>query len=95
MGTIKLHHANIDEAADALEQAGQALHSAMTDFETAVQTAQNELQGDLATAAKTFQTTLTTQNKEMNTDIVQGAGILREMHGLLRAADAGGAAGIG
>ncbi|MFJ4191047.1 hypothetical protein [Kitasatospora sp. NPDC089509] len=95
MGTIKLHHANIDEAADALQQAGQGLQGAMTDFETAVTTAQHELLGDLAAAAQTFQTTLNTQNTAMNNDIVQGAGILREMHGLLRAADASGAAGIG
>ncbi|MER6396557.1 hypothetical protein ABT263_10895 [Kitasatospora sp. NPDC001603] len=95
MAAILLNHANIDEAADALTQAGQGMHSAMDDCEAAIKTAEAQLSGDLATAAHTFYQALATQNGAMNNDIIQGADVLRTMHGLLRDADKRAAGGIG
>ncbi|MEU8926146.1 hypothetical protein AB0D10_35325 [Kitasatospora sp. NPDC048545] len=95
MANIMLNHANIDEAADALTQAGQGMHTAMDNCMAAIKTAEAQLSGDLATAANAFYQVLATQNGTMNDDIVKGAEVLRTMHGLLRDADKRAAAGIG
>ncbi|MFD8756957.1 hypothetical protein ACFV0O_39175 [Kitasatospora sp. NPDC059577] len=95
MANIMLNHANIDEAADALTQAGQGMHTAMDNCMAAIKTAEAQLSGDLATAAHAFYQVLATQNGTMNDDIVKGAEVLRTMHGLLRDADKRAAAGIG
>ncbi|MFE6054953.1 hypothetical protein ACFQ6N_29740 [Kitasatospora sp. NPDC056446] len=94
MANILLNHANIDDAADALDQAGQGMHTAMENCMTAIRTAQAELSGDLATAAAAFYQVLAGQDGSMTDDIKVGAGILREMHGLLRDADKRAAAGV-
>ncbi|MFC8448887.1 hypothetical protein [Kitasatospora sp. NPDC057223] len=95
MSDIKLNHANIDEAADALTQASSGMHSRMEDCLRAVQTAEHQLQGDLATAAHEFYTALANSDAAMTDDIAKGAEVLRTMHGLLRDADAKGGQGIG
>ncbi|MBV6699320.1 hypothetical protein [Kitasatospora aureofaciens] len=95
MASIVLNHANIDEAADALTQAGQGMHTAMDNCMTAIKTAESQLSGDLATAANAFYQALANQNGAMNDDITNGADVLRTMHGLLRDADKRAAAGIG
>ncbi|MFJ2863343.1 hypothetical protein [Kitasatospora sp. NPDC087314] len=94
MASIELHHASIDEAADALTQAGSAMHSAMQDCLQAIQTAEHQLKGDLAAAAHSFYQVLAGQDAAMTDDITKGADVLRTMHGLLRDADRRGAAGI-
>ncbi|MFD4395785.1 MULTISPECIES: hypothetical protein [unclassified Kitasatospora] len=94
MADIRLNHANIDEAADALTQAGQGMRTAMDDCMAAIRTAESQLQGDLAAAAHAFYQVLAAQNSTMNDDIVQGADVLRTMHGLLRDADKQAGAGI-
>ncbi|MEU1506828.1 hypothetical protein [Kitasatospora sp. NPDC005748] len=95
MASILLNHANIDEAADALTQAGQGMHAAMDDCMAAIKAAEAQLSGDLATAANAFYQALADQNTAMNNDIIQGADVLRVMHGLLRDADKRAAGGVG
>ncbi|MER7765706.1 hypothetical protein [Kitasatospora sp. NPDC096140] len=94
-GHITLNHANIDEAADALAAAGGAMHDAMENLRTALQSAEGQLQGQLATAARDFRLMLDAQESEMTNDISAAAGTLRTMHGLLRDADKRAAAGVG
>ncbi|GHH77210.1 hypothetical protein ACFXKJ_05565 [Kitasatospora indigofera] len=95
MANIALNHRNIDEAADALSQAGTRMHSSMDNCVAALRTAEAQLSGLLATAAADFRTTLTNNEKDMTDDITKAAGALREMHGLLRDADRRAGAGIG
>ena len=95
MSDIKLNHANIDEAADALSQAGSGMHNQMEECLRAVQTAEHQLQGDLATAAHEFYAALAASDAAMTDDIIKGADVLRTMHGLLRDADIKGGQGIG
>ncbi|MEV7601196.1 WXG100 family type VII secretion target [Kitasatospora sp. NPDC089797] len=95
MADILLNHANIDDAADALTQASQAMHNATDDCRAAVTSLSAKLDGDLKGAADAFYTALSAHNDDMNKEISQGADVLRTMHGLLRDADKRGAAGIG
>ncbi len=95
MSDIMLNHASIDEAADALTQAGSGMHSQMEECLRAVQTAEQQLKGDLATAAHEFYTALANSDTAMTDDIIKGAEVLRTMHGLLRDADIKGGQGIG
>ncbi|MFJ9608051.1 hypothetical protein ACIRS1_17080 [Kitasatospora sp. NPDC101176] len=92
---IALHHANIDEAADALQQASDGMHAAMKDCMTAIRTAQAQLSGDLATAADTFYNSLSDRDSDMVNEIKDGVGTLRLMHGLLRDADRRAGQGVG
>ncbi|MFJ8475695.1 hypothetical protein [Kitasatospora sp. NPDC094011] len=95
MADILLNHASIDDAADALTQASASMHTAMDDCKSAITTLSAKLDGDLKQAADALYAALATRNEDMNTEIKAGAGVLREMHGLLRDADKRGAAGIG
>ncbi|MER7753278.1 hypothetical protein [Kitasatospora sp. NPDC097643] len=95
MADIVLNHANIDEAADALTQAGRTMDDAMKDCERAVTTAEQQLQGDLAAAAHSFYLVLSGNDATMTDDLLKGADVLRTMHGLLRDADARAAQGVG
>ncbi|WP_030246984.1 hypothetical protein [Streptomyces sp. NRRL S-350] len=92
---LLLNHANIDEAADALTASGSSMHDAMENLRAALQSAENQLQGQLATAASDFRKMLDLQESEMTNDITAAANTLRTMHGLLRDADANAAAGVG
>ena len=87
MNDIKLNHANIDEAADALTQAAGELHIAVDDCERVVQAAQAELRGELKNAAADFYLQLSTLDGDMASELRAAAAILHEMHGLLRDAD--------
>ncbi|GLY73791.1 hypothetical protein [Actinoallomurus iriomotensis] len=94
MGTIELHHQNIDEAADALTQASNTMHQSMDDCLHAVTTASADLVGDMQNAANDFYTAVQNADRAMTRDINRAADILREMHGLLRDADRNGAGGF-
>ncbi|MGW3635122.1 hypothetical protein ACWD7F_34135 [Streptomyces sp. NPDC005122] len=87
MANIALNHANIHEAADALQQASASMRSSMDECLQAVASAQHQLQGDLADAAAAFYRILSTNDGQMTDDLNQGAHILRQMHGLLVDAD--------
>ncbi|RSS83747.1 hypothetical protein [Streptomyces sp. WAC06614] len=94
MADIALNHQNIDEAADALQQASNGMHDSMMECLQAVRAASAELSGQMQSAATEFFTALQTSDARMTDDISQGVQVLREMHGLLRDADIAGAQGF-
>ncbi|MFD7450588.1 hypothetical protein [Kitasatospora sp. NPDC059827] len=95
MANILLNHANIDQAADDMEQASRAMAEAMTNCMAAIKSNQEHLSGSLAQAADAFNAVLSANNADMNTEIAAGVEALRTMHGLLRDADRRAAGGIG